>query len=74
MARQSVVDVGPDAQSWWQVFRGAYLLSAHASKAEAVEEDTQLAAEIRPSRLVVHTKDGQVETTATYDDDPAACV
>lgn len=72
MSSRKVYHVVPNADKGWRVqYEGAQRASsAHATKAEAVKAARQYAGNARPSQVIIHTKDGTIQTEYTYGDDP----
>ena len=68
MAR-SVYRVVPDGDDWVVKKDGA-VLSRHSTKQPAIDSAIAKALANQPSQVVVHRKDGTIETEWTYGDDP----
>jgi poly(hydroxyalkanoate) granule-associated protein len=67
-AQVAVYSVVAREEGWAIEKKGAErAVSVHATKDEALERARALAAEHRPSELVVHRKDGTVQDTLVYD-------
>lgn len=67
-AQVSVYSVTARGDRWAVEKRGAErAVSVHPTRDEALERARALAAEHRPSELVVHRKDGSVQDTFAYD-------
>jgi hypothetical protein len=69
MTSRTQYHVVPDGVGW-KVEHGSTVESTHGTKNEAIEAGRQVATKHQPSQLVVHTKDGKIETEYTYQDDP----
>jgi hypothetical protein len=56
----------------WRVLRenASRASSVHATKKEAITAGRKLAKNHVPSQLVIHKRDGSIETEYTYGDDP----
>jgi hypothetical protein len=56
----------------WRVLRAGAdrASSVHRTKDEAIAAGRTLAKNNRPGQLVIHKKDGSIETEYTYGDDP----
>ena len=59
----------PDGAGW-KVEHGSTVDRTHGTKDEAFDAGRKVATKDQPSHLVVHTKDGKIETEYTYQDDP----
>ena len=58
------------ADEGWGVEKDSKVLSSHGTKDEAISAGRDKAKADQPSQLVVHTRDGKIETEFTYQDDP----
>lgn len=54
----------------WHVTHQGASLSSHSTKESAIGAGIQVAKANQPSQLVIHNKDGSIETEYTYGDDP----
>lgn len=64
--------VWDESDSRWEVqFEGSQRASeTYETKEEAVDAARRLAQNYKPSQLIVHRKDGEIQTEYTYGDDP----
>ena len=71
MARRTY-HVTPNDDGGWKVKaeKADRASSAHGTKAEAVERAKELAKDQRPGQVVIHRRDGTIETEHTYGQDP----
>ena len=71
MSDRNVFHVVPTANSWKVTRVGQDELEIlRDDKADAVDEARRLAKDEMPSQVVIHTRDGKIETEYTYGDDP----
>lgn len=68
MARM-VFHVVPNGSNW-QVKHAGKVLTNHFLKSAAIEKGRDYALANKPSQLVIHLANGQIETEYTYGDDP----
>ncbi len=68
MARK-VYHVTPDGTDW-KVTHGGATISRHRTKDDAIAAARRLALANQPSQVVLHRKDGTIETEWTYGNDP----
>lgn len=64
--------VTPTDDGNWKVKaeRASRASGVHENKAEAVEQAKDLAKSHRPAQVVIHKKDGTIQTEHTYGQDP----
>lgn len=73
MAQRNVFHVVPTANSWKVTRVGQDDLEVlRDNKDDAVDDARNLAQSEMPSQVVVHTRDGKIETEYTYGDDPTS--
>lgn len=69
--KRKVFRVMPDKKNkCWVVTKEKKTIDSCARKTEAVASAKQVARDSKPSQLVVHKKDGTIQTEYTYGDDP----
>jgi hypothetical protein len=56
--------------SQWLVTHAASTVSAHLTKAAAVDAGVAVARRNAPSQLLIHRADGTIEDERTYENDP----
>lgn len=66
---KTVFRVLPPVLGVWELYRGNRQVGRFDDKASAVAEAHRLAEESRPSQLIVHTANGEIENEVTYTDD-----
>ncbi len=54
----------------WGVYLEGVLVKGAATKSEAIDRARMFAKERQPSQVVVHLKNGRIQTEYTYGDDP----
>lgn len=60
-----------DSKKWKVELEGANRASSvHENKENALESARELARKQQPSQLIVHKRDGTIQTEYTYEDDP----
>jgi hypothetical protein len=69
MAARKVFRVVPNGD-YWQVKYNGEALSTHYTKEMAISKGRDRALANKPSQLVVHRRDGTIETEWTYGNDP----
>lgn len=68
--KRNVLRVVPDRQDGWKVTQGKLTITRHRTKNTAVKKGRNLAKKQKPSQLVIHKQNGQIQTEYTYKDDP----
>jgi hypothetical protein len=66
---RSVIRVVPN-QGNWSVKQGNRTISNHRKKETAIEIGRKTAKKQLPAQLVIHKKNGEIQTEYTYSDDP----
>lgn len=69
MTKRSKVHVVPN-DGGWKVTKGGKTVSEHRKKEPAVDRGRDEAKESGKSQLIIHKKDGTIQTEHTYGDDP----
>lgn len=64
-----VFRVLPPVLGEWELYRGNRQVGRFEDKASAVAEAHRMARENRPSQLIVHTANSEIEDEVTYTDD-----
>ncbi len=54
----------------WSVKKGGKVISNHRIKGNAVKGGVNIAKKQKPSQVVIHKKNGQIQTEHTYGKDP----
>lgn len=67
---RTVIRVVPKAGGGWKTTRSGQTISSHRKKTNAVQVGRGLAKKKQPSQLVIHKKDGKIQTEHTYQNDP----
>ncbi len=67
--QRTIIRVVPNKGNW-SVKKGNQTISNHRKKENAVEKSTTLAKRIGNSQVVIHKKNGQIQTEHTYGNDP----
>ena len=67
---RNVVRVVPNNQGGWKVTQSGQTISNHRKKTTAVDIGRNIAKKEQPSQLVIHKKNGQIQTEHTYKSDP----
>lgn len=71
VAKRTTYHVTPSDDQWQVVKQDAQRASSlHRTKKEAVAEGRRIAAENKPSQLVIHGQDGKIQEESTYGSDP----
>ena len=68
--KRTVVRVVPDGAGGWKVTQGGQTVSKHRKKSAAIERGRSIAKGQKPSQIVIHKKDGKIQTEHTYQSDP----
>ena len=73
MSARKVYHVTPDAERGWQVKAedAKRASSMHGKKTEAVDRARELAQRQKLGQVIVHKKDGTIQTEYTYGNDPS---
>ena len=71
MADRTVFHVTPNANGWEVKKQGSSETEVLVdNKDNAVDHARSLAQSAAPSQVIIHTRDGKIETEHTYGDDP----
>jgi Uncharacterized protein conserved in bacteria (DUF2188) len=65
----TVYRVLPPVLGEWELYRGSRELGRYDDKTTAVAEGRRLAQENMPSRLIVHTSNGEIEDEIAFPDE-----
>ena len=68
--KRDVIRVVPQKSGGWKVTKGSQTISNHRKKSTAVNTGRNVAKKKQPSQLVIHKKNGQIQTEHTYKSDP----
>jgi hypothetical protein len=68
----TVFRVLPPVLGEWELYRGSRELGRYNDKASAVADGRRLALENMPSRLIVHTANGEIEDEIAFPGDSVA--
>lgn len=66
---RTVIHVVPNKGNW-SVKKGSQVISNHRKKENAVQSGTTTAKKKGNSQVVIHKKNGQIQTEHTYGNDP----
>ncbi len=66
---RTVIHVVPN-KGHWSVKKGGQVVSNHGKKENAVTNSTSIAKKQGNSQVVIHKKNGQIQTEHTYGNDP----
>lgn len=66
---RSTIHVVPNNGNW-SVKKGGQIISNHRKKDNAIQSGTSTAKKQRPAQVVIHKKNGQIQTEHTYGNDP----
>ena len=71
MTKKGIVfRIVPRSGGGWNVTQDGQTVSNHRKKTTAVQTGCDLAKKKQPSQLVIHNKDGKIQTEHTYMSDP----
>jgi len=72
MSKRKTYHVTPNSAGAWQVKAegGERASSVEATKADAIARAVQIAQNQRDSQVIIHRKDGTIESERTYGNDP----
>ena len=68
--KRQVIRVVPNGSGGWDVQDGKRVVSHHRKKETAVDRGRSEAKKQKPSELVIHKKNGKIQTEHTYEQDP----
>lgn len=72
MTKRKVFHITPSSDSGWNIrLEGSHKNVRHSkTKQQAIEYGRKLAKRTEPSQIIVHKKDGRIQTEFTYGSDP----
>ncbi len=68
--KRNVFRVVPNSKGGWKLTLSGKTISNHRKKETAKQKGRKLAKRDKPSQLVLHKKDGTIQTEYTYGRDP----
>jgi hypothetical protein len=68
--KRIIVRVVPNNRGGWEIMQGNRAISNHRKKTRAIQSGRRTAKKKQPSQLVIHGRDGKIQTEHTYKSDP----